>query len=876
MTFIRKEFGVVKRLRGFFLLSFMLLLSGCGGGGGGEVSNSPQGIPCPAGSPIGPANGSGRFLFYKVSCDPAKPESLWAVDPDNVSAPIQFESEFIPGSFHIVTDGVWDLSARKITGRGVRFLVYAKKDGRLYKVSAMKSDALAQVPVSNETGMNAQCSAFTLDDFADVNDSRYIYTVAGPDQRCGASDDNIEKMVRIGMGSGESPIATPNDLSHLVDYVAPLTPGVVPGSAVPNRLVSLIDLIDKESGAIDGWLAVNDRISITPPAIAFKVKNVSGGILETTPFEHGLSEGTRIQLSGPLPGGLEPNKIYSVHVTSPRTFKLYRTRKQQDGDEVGFSGGTVIDAGGHTHPTPEDCAGKADCPDQVAIGQGANPKHIDVNMVILTSDGSGTFSRVASHTDLYRCGKDLADCQPLKQTEFITVCKVSGDNQIGALDADLPADFVVEVKDSFGNPVSGVAVTWSGGDKEEETCVLFICSGGDEDDVNPAESTTGGNGRTSARGILRENEGDTETHLNHYGASVDGIGTPLSFAAGTGPQEKPLPPSCKKREDFVIAGVTPLRSGKYGGLFNGKIVIRFDLQYKPDPGNADAFLANQVKTKGDLYLYDIATNQLSLGAEYSSKEAFPEGLPFVSDFDATYFADKGTLHRLPFGGALPFGNAQALISEGSQVAQLDLTANRVVYSLVQKSSDSAISTLRTIGKGGGAVATLLGPTTDSLLPFMTGGGNVYFQTLGPPKTPGVFGIASTIFLAGEDGTNAKMTENAVLAGRTEEKIFGIAGCANKTNSDLFVFPICAGGTLVSFDAIDPFSNQIALGTVPDDVMDLFFDGFGAAALGEGNAFHGPADDPGDGKGTDLFYVRGDQANSLVRVTNTEGVHETLP
>jgi hypothetical protein len=907
-----KEFSIRRHLSQTAFFFITLLLAGCGGGGGGDVANAPQGILCPPSNPLGPASGSERVLFYKVTCDPTKPVTLRAVDPANPAAPVEFETEFVDGSLQIVTDARWDVGAREIADRAVRYLVYAKRDGKLYKVSAFKKDSLTPVQFSNETGMNALCSAFTLDDFGKVENSLYYYTLPGPDGNCSTSDDNIQKIARIGMSPGESPIAIPNDRAYLIDYETPLVPGAIPGSLIPNRLGTIIDLVDKNSGEMIGWLAVNDGVSTVPPGLDFSVKNVSSGILTTAPFEHGFSEGTIIQLSGSLPGGLEQNKNYFVHVTSPKTFKFYRTLKRIKEDGIEFIGGTVQDKDGHIHPTAEDCAGDTGCEvlikftdvsgrmfDTRAECENENqnpadckenqlsPPHNDVNMVSLTSSGTGKIQRVTSYTDLYRCGINLTDCQLLKQTEFIHICKISGDNQIGSIDAKLVADFVVEATDRFGKPVSGVKVTWNGGDKEEPSCdfLIFGCGPGDEDDLNPAESTTGGDGRTRSRGILRPNKGDTEKNTNIYGAGVDGIGTPVSFTAGTAAQDKPAPLSCKRREDFFIAGVTPLRDAKHGGLFNGKIVVRFDLLHKPDSGNAKPFLANQVKTKGDLYIYDIPSNKLSDAAKYSSKEAFPDGIPFASDFDAAYFADKGTVHRLPFEGSpLPFVDPAPAIGggDGNQVAQLDLTTNRVAFSQIEKHPDGAITTLKTVGKSGGGIfssSTLLGPTKDSLLPFMTGGENVYFQTLGAPKdpsNPNTIGIVSRIFFAKEDGSSPKTTDKAIYAGRTETKIFGITGCFNKENANLYTFPICAGGTLVSFDAADPFSNQIAMGTVPDDVMNLFFDGYGVSALGEGDAFKGDPSDPGDSKGVDLFYLRGDQANSLVRVTNSEGVYETFP
>jgi hypothetical protein len=99
------------------------------------------------------------------------------------------------------------------------------------------------------------------------------------------------------------------------------------------------------------------------------------------------------------------------------------------------------------------------------------------------------------------------------------------------------------------------------------------------------------------------------------------------------------------------------------------------------------------------------------------------------------------------------------------------------------------------------------------------------------------------------------------------------------NCNEFTFA-CAGGTLVSFNPLDPLAEALTLGTVPNDTIALYFQGFGEKVLVEGDTADtlggGPSDGSGVGRGPDIFYLQGDLPNSLVRVTETPDLPETLP
>src|SRR3954454_11788799 len=87
---------------------------------------------------------------------------------------------------------------------------------------------------------------------------------------------------------------------------------------------------------------------------------------------------------------------------------------------------------------------------------------------------------------------------------------VSGDNQSAPVGTQLPDSLVVAVTDGFGNPISGVTVTWSaqgGGTVSEESTV------------------TGDNGQTGVTRILGPTAGDQQT----VATAGQLVGSPVTF-----------------------------------------------------------------------------------------------------------------------------------------------------------------------------------------------------------------------------------------------------------------------------------------------------------------------------------------------------------
>ncbi|MFB2773263.1 N,N-dimethylformamidase beta subunit family domain-containing protein [Pelatocladus sp. BLCC-F211] len=101
-----------------------------------------------------------------------------------------------------------------------------------------------------------------------------------------------------------------------------------------------------------------------------------------------------------------------------------------------------------------------------------------------------------------------------------TITKVSGDNQTGATGATLPNPLVVQVKDSAGNPQSGVTVNFA------------VTAGGGS--VSPTSAVTNASGQASTTLTLGANPGATLPITNTVSATANGIGS-VTFSATATP-----------------------------------------------------------------------------------------------------------------------------------------------------------------------------------------------------------------------------------------------------------------------------------------------------------------------------------------------------
>lgn len=192
----------------FRLLGFLLaatLLAACGGGGS-DPSTPPPPPPPPGG---GAGGSSAAYLFYAGS--------LHAVDPTAPASPLTVEAgsdintgtgRFGAGSSaQKIIAGTYDGAAQTITGLHAHALMYAKTNGKLYRVSALKSGSLIPVQVSSESGADKLCPIVeSRMDLANPDNSPYVYSLPGSDSMCGTGDD-VWKMVRLGMSASAAPVA---------------------------------------------------------------------------------------------------------------------------------------------------------------------------------------------------------------------------------------------------------------------------------------------------------------------------------------------------------------------------------------------------------------------------------------------------------------------------------------------------------------------------------------------------------------------------------------------------------------------------------------------------------------------------------------------
>jgi hypothetical protein len=213
---------VMRALRvGGLALSAAAVLSSCGkshsGGGDGGGTSTPT-----------------TFLFFTGGPSAA----LGAVDPANATPTgvITVEpSASAINTVSVVYGGSYDGAALRITGFHQRAVTYFKDVSgafQLFKTSALTGAAPTPVRVSSasfaNSGATALCIALTYTDYANPDNSRIVYTQAGPDASCGGTDNPLS-MAMLSMGSVTAPL-----------------PGPTGGSVVRE--------LRDNGGAITGWI----------------------------------------------------------------------------------------------------------------------------------------------------------------------------------------------------------------------------------------------------------------------------------------------------------------------------------------------------------------------------------------------------------------------------------------------------------------------------------------------------------------------------------------------------------------------------------------------------------------------------------------------
>lgn len=163
------------------------------------------------------AEGSGggaveSYLFYRGG--------ISAVDSANPTNPITVEAGtdvlFSPGN-NAVLAATYDRATRTLSNLHIHALVYAKSDGKLYKVNAEKAKGVpVPVQLSSETAADKSCgsSSKSASDIANPEDSQFVYRLPGSDSICDTSDD-VYKMVRLSMSATDAPITAKAPIAEL-------------------------------------------------------------------------------------------------------------------------------------------------------------------------------------------------------------------------------------------------------------------------------------------------------------------------------------------------------------------------------------------------------------------------------------------------------------------------------------------------------------------------------------------------------------------------------------------------------------------------------------------------------------------------------------
>jgi hypothetical protein len=168
-----------------------------------------------------------HYLFYTDGLSGGG--NIFAIDPDDPNVPIPVEvendvvgcgsdTELYPCSF---ARGDYDSNTKIISNMNLDSFVYAKTDGKFYKISTQKSAGLSPRQISSEAHANGVCSTdvfdivYPVDDFFNVNNSQLVYQLPGPDGECSTIDDNEWKMIRLGMNASDNPISAMQPLINL-------------------------------------------------------------------------------------------------------------------------------------------------------------------------------------------------------------------------------------------------------------------------------------------------------------------------------------------------------------------------------------------------------------------------------------------------------------------------------------------------------------------------------------------------------------------------------------------------------------------------------------------------------------------------------------
>lgn len=197
--------------RAWCVLTGAIIAVGCGGG-----SNPSPGT----GGPWLPFAGQGVFAVNRSAPS---------------AAPITVDATSNVGGLRLVQSGTYDPATGAASSLQPDTAVWAAA-GKIWRPSAAAGGSPNATQVSSENSVGDPsplnptpthlCDTAVLTDWAIPGESRYLYTLAGQDTRCGDADD-VVKLTRLTAPTTEGPITVPG---RLVTAVQSPSTGAITGT----------------------------------------------------------------------------------------------------------------------------------------------------------------------------------------------------------------------------------------------------------------------------------------------------------------------------------------------------------------------------------------------------------------------------------------------------------------------------------------------------------------------------------------------------------------------------------------------------------------------------------------------------------------------
>ena len=217
------------------IAALLLMTSGCGSTGGGPG-------PGPGGNPGG---SGGPWLLYAGA-------GVFALDGSNPSAAVvTVDATSNVGGLRVVPRGTYAAATGAVSAVEAHAGIWIS-GGRILRTSTLAGSTLATAQVSSETNVGDPsplsatpthlCDTEVVTDWSNPGDSRFLYTLAGPDKQCGTQDD-VVNATRLDAAATDTPVS------------------------IPGRRVSVVK--EPSTGAITGWLTINDSGQLVHTDAAF-------------------------------------------------------------------------------------------------------------------------------------------------------------------------------------------------------------------------------------------------------------------------------------------------------------------------------------------------------------------------------------------------------------------------------------------------------------------------------------------------------------------------------------------------------------------------------------------------------------------------------